>query len=74
MDSLVRAVNGSKELIGQQNEGGIGKSIPLARKISRDLRDFPRAKELNGSSEKGLLKTVSPGKGRQEMREVRRPC
>ena len=27
-----------------QNEGGIGKSIPDAREISRDPRDFPRAK------------------------------
>ena len=27
-----------------QDEGGIGKSIPDARKISRDPRDFPRAK------------------------------
>ena len=26
------------------NEGGIGKSIPDAQEISRDLRDFPRAK------------------------------
>ena len=31
-----------------QNEGGIGKSIPDAREISRDPRDFPRAKpEVN---------------------------
>ena len=27
-----------------QDEGGIGKSIPDAQKISRDPRDFPRAK------------------------------
>ena len=27
-----------------QDEGGIGKSIPDAREISRDPRDFPRAK------------------------------
>ena len=27
-----------------QNEGGIGKSIPDAQEISRDPRDFPRAK------------------------------
>ena len=27
-----------------QDEGGIGKSIPDARKISQDPRDFPRAK------------------------------
>ena len=27
-----------------QDEGGIGKSIPDGRKISRDPRDFPRAK------------------------------
>ena len=35
LDFTVRAVNGSKELIGHQNEGGIGKSIPNTREISR---------------------------------------
>ena len=35
-----------------QNEGGIGKSIPYAREISRDLRDFPRAQgKSRGSRE-----------------------
>ena len=33
-----------------QNEGGIGKSIPDAQEIFRDPRDFPRAK-LKGNLE-----------------------
>ena len=33
-----------------QDEGGIGKSIPDARKISRDPRDFPR---VEGNLEDG---------------------
>ena len=39
-----------------QDEGGIGKSIPDARKISRDPRDFPRAKpegNLEGRGKSG---------------------
>ena len=32
-----------------QDEGGIGKSIPDARKISRDPRDFPRVETLLSS-------------------------
>ena len=39
-----------------QDEGGIGKSIPDARKISPDPRDFPRAKpegNLEGRGKSG---------------------
>ena len=39
-----------------QDEGGIGKSIPDAQKISRDLLDFPRAKpegNLEGRGKSG---------------------
>ena len=39
-----------------QDEGGIGKSIPDAQKISRDPRDFPRAKpeeSLEGRGKSG---------------------
>ena len=39
-----RPANNKNVSVLQQDEGGIGKSIPDARKISRDPRDFPRAK------------------------------
>ena len=53
-----------------QDEGGIGKSIPDGRKISRDPRDFPRAKpegnlEGRGKSERVEgCKTHGRGKSR----------
>ena len=37
-----------------QDEGGIGKSIPDARKISQDPRDFPRAKPEGNLSGLGV--------------------
>ena len=42
-----------------QDEGGIGKSIPDAQKISRDQRDFPRAKP------EGNLKGRGKSRGRR---------
>ena len=39
--------NATQSYIGSvlhQDEGGIGKSIPDAQEISRDPKDFPRAK------------------------------
>ena len=42
-----------------QNEGGIGKSIPDAQEISRDPRDFPRAKP------EGNLEGLGKSRGRR---------
>ena len=51
-----------------QNEGVIGKSIPDAREISRDTRDFPRAKpegNLIINSSTGMDQEIHPsGKAR----------
>ena len=38
-----------------QNEVGIGKSIPDAQEISRDPRDFPRAKPEGSQADVGWL-------------------
>ena len=42
VENLLDAANGIVSVL-HQDEGGIGKSIPDGRKISRDPRDFPRA-------------------------------
>ena len=46
-----------------QNEGGIGKSIPDAQKISWDPRDFPRAKPEGNLEGRGKSETFSEAVG-----------
>ena len=46
-----------------QDEGGIGKSIPDARKISRDPRDFPRAKPEGNLEGRGKSERFSEAVG-----------
>ena len=54
--SVLHQDSGGIVSVLHQDEGGIGKSIPDARKISRDPRDFPRAKpegNLEGRGKSG---------------------
>ena len=46
LDVTLHYINNVHHIVSvlHQNEGGIGKSIPDAQEISRDPRDFPRAK------------------------------
>ena len=42
IDQLIKVSTVNIVSVLHQDEGGIGKSIPDAQKISRDPRDFPR--------------------------------
>ena len=46
-----------------QDEGGIGKSIPDGQKISRDPRDFPRAKPEGNLEGRGKSERFSEAVG-----------
>ena len=57
-ESNVKRLHTAEKIVSvlHQDEGGIGKSIPDARKISQDPRDFPRAKpegNLEGRGKSG---------------------
>ena len=44
-----------------QNEGGVGKSIPDAQEISRDLRDVPKAQPEANLAGRGVDFPITPG-------------